>query len=356
MEERTKLKNDRKNPWWIFGAVGVFILTKLKALLPLLKLGSTGGTVVTMLISAGAYALVFPAQMAFGIVLMLLVHELGHVFAAKRKGLPTSAPVFVPFLGALINMRRNPRDAATEAYIALGGPLLGTAGAFAAYALGLWTGHPAYIAVAYIGFFLNLINLLPIHPLDGGHIAVAVSRWLWLAGLIGGLAVIVYMRSGLLFLIWGMFAWDLYKTYVRRKPELLKAWTSCELEVEPLLAQGVFLPGPEHRRMLPFTTFSDLDGTQHVQFSWPEMNLRGKLTLPQQGIVQKVQVVGTERLEKEGVSYIIINCQTDYHAYENDRYYEVPVRSRWTFGAAYGLLAALLVYMIRVVSGMGLPV
>lgn len=367
MEQPTKLKTNKRNPWWLFGAMGIFILTKLKALLPLLKLGSTGGTVVTMLISAGAYAMVFPAQMAIGLVAMLLVHELGHVIAAKRKGLPASAPVFIPFFGALINMRRNPRDAVTEAYIAIGGPLLGTLGALAAYGLGVWTGHPAYIAVAYIGFFLNLINLLPIHPLDGGRIAVAVSRWLWLAGLVGGLVVILsmrnYMENFIFILIWAMFAWDLYKKFVRRKPDLHHALVNCELEVEPLLAQGVFLPGLEHRRTLPFTTYSDLaDGKQHVLFSYQELNLHERLVLPMQGLIQKVHVVRTERISKAvswsqtEVPHIVVHCQIDYHAYENDLYYEVPIRSRWLYGVAYASLALFLLYMIHVVSGMGLPV
>lgn len=84
---------------------------------------------------------------------MIFIHEIGHVLAAKQKGLPVTAPLFIPFLGALITMKRNPRDAVTEAYIAYGGPLLGTIGATAAFALGVYTDSNLLISIAYTGFF-----------------------------------------------------------------------------------------------------------------------------------------------------------------------------------------------------------
>src|SRR5690606_6293670 len=118
--------------------------------------------------SVGAYALIAPLQLAVGMVVMVLIHELGHVVAAKQKGLSTSAPVFIPFIGAMVNLERHPRNAATEAYIALGGPLLGSIGAFASYWIGNRWDSLLLLALAYIGFIINLVNLLPIHPLDGG--------------------------------------------------------------------------------------------------------------------------------------------------------------------------------------------
>src|SRR5690625_3362438 len=129
-------------------------------------------SVIGLLLSIAAYALVIPLQIVIGLIVMLLIHEMGHVLATKRKGLPVSPPLFIPFLGALIMMKRHPRDAATEAYVAFGGPLIGTIGAMVAFWLALQLENTSLLIVANLGFFLNLINLLPIHPLDGGRISV----------------------------------------------------------------------------------------------------------------------------------------------------------------------------------------
>lgn len=106
----------------------------------------------------GAYAIVYPWTFAIGIVIMIFIHEMGHVLAAKRKGIPVSAPAFIPFMGALITMKKQPLNAQTEAYLAFGGPLLGTVGALGALALGVILDSTAILSVAQVGFFLNLIN------------------------------------------------------------------------------------------------------------------------------------------------------------------------------------------------------
>lgn len=205
-----------------FGLARTFLVsigTKLKSILPLLKFGKFGGTLITMAISVGGYALLFPYQFAIGLVLMIFIHEMGHVWAAKIKGLPVSAPAFIPFVGALITMKKQPSDAATEAFVALGGPLLGTLGAVVSYGLGVWLDQDLLIAIAYIGLFLNLFNLIPIHPLDGGRIVVAITRWLWVVGLIVGLFLIIYLKSILLLIIYIMFLIDLWGAYRKKKPK-----------------------------------------------------------------------------------------------------------------------------------------
>ena len=117
----------KKSPLAIGGFIAV-LLSQGKLLLAALKFGKVGGAIISMFITIWAYAYLAPLPFAIGIVLMILIHELGHVFAAKMKGLPVSAPVFIPFLGALITMKKNPTDAATEAFIGIGGPILGTIG------------------------------------------------------------------------------------------------------------------------------------------------------------------------------------------------------------------------------------
>ena len=151
-------------------------LLKLKFLLPVLK---TGGT---MMLSIGAYALLWSWKFAVGFVLLIFVHECGHLIAARRMGLKVGAPVFIPFMGALIALKEAPRNAWIEAEVGIGGPLLGTVGAAVCELIYLAYGNPLYRALAYTGFFLNLFNLAPVGFLDGGRVVTALSPWLWLVG------------------------------------------------------------------------------------------------------------------------------------------------------------------------------
>ncbi|UJF34480.1 site-2 protease family protein [Paenibacillus hexagrammi] len=368
-------KPNRKNPLWIFGAVGMFLLSQGKLLLSALKFGKFGGVLISMFISVGAYALIAPWQFAIGLVVMILIHELGHVLAARIKGLPVSAPVFIPFLGALITMKKHPRDAATEAFIGIGGPVLGTVGALAAYLIGLWLQSPVLVSVSYMGFFLNLINLLPIHPLDGGRISTAITRWLWIVGLIGGIVVIYYIKSILFFIIWILFAYDMYKKYIKNKKTggVLSAITRFEWNAEHLHKQGMFIPGEGHTRDLEFTTYSKLaqqeeDGQKIVMW-WHAIGFEGILNFPRQSLIKKISVVKVEHLYKEiqiqntelsregsgQELYLGIHVKIDYIPLDElDEYFDVPVRTRWTMGTAYLALAAFLFYMIREVHQLGI--
>jgi len=163
-------------PIGIVIAVSFKYLAKLKFLLPVLK---TGGT---MLISIWAYALAWGWQFAAGFVLLIFVHECGHLIAAKRLGLKVGAPVFIPFMGAFIALKEAPRNAWIEAQVGIGGPMLGTVGAAVCELIYLATGNLMFRALAYTGFFLNLFNLAPVGFLDGGRIVTALSPWLWLLG------------------------------------------------------------------------------------------------------------------------------------------------------------------------------
>ena len=154
-------------------------LKGLLFLLPKLKLFTTSAT---MLVSIGAYALIWGWQFGVGFVLLLLVHEMGHVIQLRREGIPASAPMFIPFLGALVAMKELPKDAAAEARVGLAGPVLGSLGALVPLALYGVTGDELFKALAFVGFFLNLFNLLPVLPLDGGRAMAALSPALWLVG------------------------------------------------------------------------------------------------------------------------------------------------------------------------------
>jgi Zn-dependent protease len=188
------------------GIVGVLFLkffAKLKfILLPALKyfpiILKTGGT---MFLTIGVYAMFWGIWFAAGFVLLILVHECGHLLAAKRLGLKVGAPVFIPFMGALIALKEAPRNAWIEAQVGIGGPMLGTIGAAACELLHIATGNQMFGALAYTGFFLNLFNLMPVGFLDGGRIVTALSPWMWLIGFAILLVMTVMHPNFLLILI-----------------------------------------------------------------------------------------------------------------------------------------------------------
>jgi Zn-dependent protease len=176
----------------------------------LAKLFTTGGT---MLISVVVYAFIFGWKYAVGFVLLLFVHEMGHYMAAKQRGLDVGAPTFIPFVGAWIQLKQLPHDAETEAFVGLGGPLLGTVGALCAYWLAKSYDSSWMLAVAYSGFFLNLFNLIPMSPFDGGRITAVLSPRIWFVGVPVLIAMFFYHPSPMLILI-----------AVLAGPQLLKAW------------------------------------------------------------------------------------------------------------------------------------
>src|SRR5216683_2629558 len=171
-------------PVAVIGVVIAKFFAKLKfILLPALKflpiLLKSGGT---MLLMVWVYMHLWGWPFAVGFVLLLFVHESGHLLVAKKFGLKVGAPVFIPFMGAFIALKEAPRNAWMEACVGIGGPILGTLGALACNSLGEIFDAPVFIALAWFGYFLNLFNLTPVGMLDGGRIVTALSRWLWLPG------------------------------------------------------------------------------------------------------------------------------------------------------------------------------
>jgi len=185
------------------GPVGVallFVLGKLKFLVPLLKFTKLS-TLFTMLLAVWAYALFFGLPFAVGFVLLIFVHELGHGLVMHQQGIRAGAPVFIPFVGAVIAMKSLPRDAYVEALVGIGGPILGSVGAFVCLVVGWFGGGQIWYALAYTGFMINMFNLIPISPLDGGRIVGVISRWLWFVGYAIGILVFLKTYSPILFLI-----------------------------------------------------------------------------------------------------------------------------------------------------------
>src|SRR3954447_16521855 len=135
-----------------------------------------------MLLSLAVYAMIFGWPYAAGFVVLMFAHEMGHFIAARRCGLNVGAPTFIPFVGAWIELKDQPMDVATEAYIAVAGPLVGTVASFLVYWWGRSTDSSLLLAIAYAGLFLNLFNLIPLSPFDGGRITAILSPRFWLIG------------------------------------------------------------------------------------------------------------------------------------------------------------------------------
>ncbi len=154
----------------------------LVGVMALFKMGGAISTAVSMLVSLAFYALAFGLRFAIGFVLLLLVHELGHVAATRIVGLRASGPTFIPFIGAVISLNRPPVNAKATANIAIGGPAAGTISALVCLAFYLWSDSTLLLVLAYTACLLNLFNLIPCAPLDGERIAAAISPRLWWVG------------------------------------------------------------------------------------------------------------------------------------------------------------------------------
>ena len=182
------------------GAGLAFLAGKLKFLSILagvLKLK----TFATMLLSIALYATQWGWPFAIGFVLLIFVHESGHAIVLRREGIPAGAPVFIPFLGAFIAMRGLPRDAYVEAKVGIGGPIAGALAAWACLGAGLALDRPLFVSLGHVGILLNLFNLIPVSPLDGGRIAGAFTHQFWIAGYALGIVALVLTRSPILLIV-----------------------------------------------------------------------------------------------------------------------------------------------------------
>jgi Zn-dependent protease len=178
----------------------LFLLSKAK-FIGLLASVLKWKTLATMLLSIGAYALEWGWAFAAGFVLLIFVHEMGHAIALRREGIPAGAPVFIPFVGAFVAMHGHPRDAAVEARVAMAGPLIGSLAAWAVLGAGLAWAQPLLVALGHTAVLLNLFNLVPVPPLDGGRIAGAFTRTYWVLGYVVGVVALVLTRSPLLLIV-----------------------------------------------------------------------------------------------------------------------------------------------------------
>lgn len=163
-----------------------------------------------MLIFLGTYAALYGWKFAVALVYLIFVHECGHLYAARKLNIPTSPAIFIPFMGAVVGTKKQPKNAKEEAFIAYMGPLFGLLAFLPAVPLYMFTKDSFWALVIVLGSILNLFNLIPITPLDGGRIVSAISTKLWGLGLILLLVFAIWSQSFLAFVMMflGLFQWS----------------------------------------------------------------------------------------------------------------------------------------------------
>jgi len=219
------VRNLRKRISSILAAIGAAIAKFFAAiksfllLLPKFKLLTTSGTA---LVSVAAYSLFWGWEFAAGFVVLMFLHEMGHVIALRREGIKASTPMFIPFLGAAIFSKSLGDNALAEARVGLAGPILGSLAAAVVAIVGAITGSTFLLALAYVGFLLNLFNLLPVVPLDGGRAMAAMAPWLWFLGFGALVALVFVYPNPILFIIILFGGMETWRRWQQRKSRSLE--------------------------------------------------------------------------------------------------------------------------------------
>ncbi|MCU7667881.1 site-2 protease family protein [Bacillus thuringiensis] len=195
-------------------------------------------TVLSMGVMLWFYMEKYGWKMGALLVFFLAIHEYGHLYAARKLGLRTTNAIFIPFVGALIAMKDLPKTAKDEAYVGYMGPVFGTIGVLlTAVPMYFITHDELWAAATLMGFMLNLFNLIPISPLDGGRVMAAVSVKVWIIGFIMIVAATIWLKTFVLFLVMLMSGLEMYFIYKRKK--LLNEEEESVLGLEKSVQEGI---------------------------------------------------------------------------------------------------------------------
>ncbi|QMV42752.1 site-2 protease family protein [Cohnella cholangitidis] len=353
----------------LLAGIGVFLLAKFKWAIALLKWTKFGGTFISMMVSLGAYAAIYGWKFGVALVYLIFVHEMGHLIAAKRKGIPMSPAFFIPFVGAMVSMKERPRDAATEAYLAYGGPLAGLISFLPAVVLYETTGEPFWALVVFLGAFLNLFNLIPISPLDGGRIVSVLSTKIWFVGLLALGVVVAISPSPFLFFIIliGLFSWwsrakenyqgsvmayereklAEYRSAILQWPNLSSTWTikqTLSSQADAAKQKEAGMP----KRLIPF--LHDEERLARDQAKMDQRYASMALSLIQEWEHQPVQYEEADpsrpipsRLLEDAIEKADERIKLlDVEIRHFRTYYKAPASVKWKVLAAYLLLAGVL--------------
>ncbi|GGE55129.1 site-2 protease family protein [Priestia taiwanensis] len=339
--ERTDKKNFK---WGAIGAVALLVLSKFKWVLVALKFLKIP-TAISMLISLFAYGYVYGWLFAVALIYLVFVHEMGHLWAAKRIGLKTSPAIFIPFVGAFVGMKEFPKNAKDEAFVGYMGPLFGLFSILPAIVLYYMTDEPFFGLVIALGAVINLFNLMPVSPLDGGRILSVVSTKLWIIGLIM-LGVYTYM-SGSLLLIFILFIGIM--TWWRRVTEE-KRMNKLQIEIDfyekYLQSYHEHFQMEEERRM-PFV-YVGMDVKRRYLYFKEENTSPTKEEKIEASVVYTIHDVfhGRGKTDEELEATYRKQCEK-LQELKNEKehtkhYYVADPKVKWTYFLAYVLLVAVL--------------
>jgi Zn-dependent protease len=227
--------------WWKrvlapVAGVGAFLAKYGLLLLKVKSLVLVG----SMAVSIAAYASIWGWQFGLGFVLLIFVHEMGHVVVLRARGIRAGWPVFLPFLGAFVSMKSMPQSVYQEAESALAGPIAGTAASLLLGYLAHLDGSALLRSLAFTGLLLNLFNLLPALPLDGGRVAGALHPAIWLAGLLALLGFEIYRPSPVIPILLVLGGFELYRRWRGRDSEASRVYFALE-RAQRLKVGGAYL-------------------------------------------------------------------------------------------------------------------
>ncbi|MED1204995.1 site-2 protease family protein [Heyndrickxia acidicola] len=332
------------------GGIFVLLLSKLKYLVVVLKIAKLH-TLLSLLLSIGAYAFIYGWKFAIVFVYLLFIHEMGHLIAAKRKGLPTTAAVFIPFMGALIGIKEKPKTIKDDAYIAYMGPLAGLLSILPLYLLYFVTHQGFWMVMIQVGAMLNLFNLIPMMPLDGGHIARMLSKKLLIAGLLGVLAMAIFSPDPILILLL-IFGTIHIFTMRKEGKELveLKIWQDefkmGSLLWEELLHEYSYLEINERQLWLNRKIYeykqeiAQIKSLFEAAKNWEEQSGFNAKAEAIQGVVQQLESLydndSTEQIVQSKFNQISEEVK------KQESYEKTSPKERWLTFGAYLLLIVLL--------------
>lgn len=371
MAEQTGQKKKRWST--ALAAFGLAILAKLKWVIGLLKFTKFGGMFLSLIISLGGYALFYGWEFAVVLVYLIFVHEMGHLVAAKQKGLKTSPAIFVPFIGALISLKERPKDAATEAYLAYAGPLAGLISFLPAIPLYYWTHNSVWGLMIFLGALLNLFNLLPVSPLDGGRIVSVLSTKIWLLGLIF-VAILIFWSSSpimVLILIFGFFTWwsraregfkakqwhyrkEQHRAYIRSLRSYLDELFTMRIDEdghpEPVLISEMrlFRLREVRGRAQELREKMAGDSSFAIPFLQDEKKLRRKKReIDFEYEKKREYFLDSYSLQYDVLKQQIAEAERQVRRFDEEldrlkTYYEAPASTKWKVLVLYALLAAVL--------------
>jgi Zn-dependent protease len=350
--------------------IGLLILSKLKWLLVTLKVFKFGATLISLILSLVTYTVLFGWEFGVALIYVLFVHEMGHLVAAKKKGIKTTPAIFIPFMGAVIGMKEKPKDAATEAYVAYGGPLFGLFSTFPPLLLFELTHQPIWGVTLLVGAMINLFNLIPVSPLDGGRIIGVLSAHIWLLGLIGIGVFTYFFPSPLLFIIivFGVLSWwrrvreDFSVGKLSIEIDVRKEWkTELQRVWEDLFYQS-YTYGEDRlvNEVMKMHVLREWDRVRlEEQAKYQKENgfklplFQDKQKLSQYRVAARVAMYGqmmaiVERVEHwDNLQDILRELDQNIRKIEDERnrinrYYDASAKTKWLTFGFYLLLAAAL--------------